>query len=239
MRTQEDKEKILDRYKPTKYLVDEISPNMIGYLLDHFRGSEKIVKYKQSGTAGPMVVNYSPDRDKKQNWFDPVQEKVWDILGSNCYVWGSNIFRVEKPHILHNDDYEEKIYPIYKTLVLPLEVSKPTNFVTFDQAYLDGPVKLFRGYDPVPESYYNKSLTDYSNIVNYTDKPFDKATHEKYLSHIPYQALHGLTVEKVVPWVPGNAIVFDMGRIHSASNFVAEGISHKIGFSIFTAKQFN
>ena len=198
MRTQEDKEKILDRYKPTKYLVDEISPNMIGYLLDHFRGSEKIVKYKQAGTAGPMVVNYSPDRDKKQNWFDPVQEKVWDILGSNCYVWGSNIFRVEKPHILHNDDYEEKIYPIYKTLVLPLEVSKPTNFVTFDQAYLDGPVKLFRGYDPVPESYYNKSLTDYSNIVNYTDKPFDKATHEKYLSHIPYQTLHGLTVEKVV-----------------------------------------
>ena len=239
MRTQEDKEKILDRYKPTKYLVDEISPNMIGYLLDHFRWTEKIVKYKQSGTAGPMVVNYSPDRDKKQNWFDPVQEKVWDILGSNCYVWGSNIFRVEKPHILHNDDYEEKIYPIYKTLVLPLEVSKPTNFVTFDQAYLDGPVKLFRGYDPVPESYYNKSLTDYSNIVNYTDKPFDKATHEKYLSHIPYQALHGLTVEKVVPWVPGNAIIFDMGRIHSASNFVAEGISHKIGSSIFTAKEFN
>ena len=110
MRTQEDKEKILDRYKPTKYLVDEISPNMIGYLLDHFRGSEKIVKYKQAGTAGPMVVNYSPDRDKKQNWFDPVQEKVWDILGSNCYVWGSNIFRVEK--LFHNDDYEEKFIHI-------------------------------------------------------------------------------------------------------------------------------
>jgi len=51
--------------------------------------------------------------------------------------------------------------------------------------------------------------------------------------------LHGLTVEKVLPWVPGNAIVFDMGRIPSASNFLAEGIEYKIGFSIFTAKDFN
>lgn len=238
MRTQEDKEKILDRYKPTRYLVDAVSSSMIEYCLDYFNGSEKILKYGLE-SAGPQVINYSPDRNEKQEWFTPVQELVWDILGSNCYVWGSNIFRVEKPHILHNDDYEEKIYPIYKTLVLPLEVSKPTNFVTFDQAYLDGPVKLFKGYDPVPNSYYNKSLTDYSNIINYTDKPFDKETHEKYLSHIPYEALHGLTVEKVIPWVPGNAIIFDMGRIHSASNFVAEGISHKIGFSIFTAKEFN
>ena len=59
------------------------------------------------------------------------------------------------------------------------------------------------------------------------------------MSHIPIEALHGLTVEKVVPWTPGNAIIFDMGRIHSASNFVAEGISHKVGYSIFTAKDYN
>ncbi len=239
MRTLEEKEKILDRYKPTHYKVGVVSKEMIGYLLDKFRGSEKIIKYKEAGSKGPVVMNYSPDREGMQGWFEPVQDLVWDLLGSNCYVWGSNIFRVEKPHIAHNDDYTEKNYPIYKTIVLPLEISKPTNFVTFDQAYLDGPVKLFRGYDPVPESYYNKSLTDYSDIINYTDKPFDKEIHEKYLSHIPIAALHGLTVEKVVPWTPGNAIIFDMGRIHSASNFVAEGISHKVGYSIFTAKDYN
>ena len=99
-----------------------------------------------------------------------------------CYRFNACKY-IEKPHIVHNDDYAEKIYPIYKTLVLPLEISEPTNFVTFDQAYLDGPVKLFRGYDPVPESYYNKSLTDYSNIINYTDKPFDEEIHQKYLSY--------------------------------------------------------
>ena len=239
MRTQDEKEKIIDRYKPSRYQVGAVSEHMISYLLDKFNGSEKIIKYKEAGSKGPVVMNYSPDREGMQPWFEPVQELVWDLLGSNCYVWGSNIFRVEKPHIAHNDDYEEKIYPIYKTIVMPLEIAEPTHFITFDQAYLDGPVKLFRGYDPVPESYYNKSLTDYSNIVNYTDKPFDKQVHEQYLSHIPYEALHGLTVEKVLPWVPGNAIIFDMGRIHSASNFNAHGIDYKIGYSIFTAKDYN
>jgi len=239
MRTLEEKEKILDRYKPTHYKVGVVSKEMIGYLLDKFRGSEKIIKYKEAGSKGPVVMNYSPDREGMKPWFEPVQDLVWDLLGSNCYVWGSNIFRVEKPHIAHNDDYTEKNYPIYKTVVLPLEISKPTNFVTFDQAYLDGPVKLFRGYDPVPESYYNKSLTDYSDIINYTDKPFDKEMHEKYLSHIPIEALHGLTVEKVVSWTPGNAIIFDMGRIHSASNFITQDIKYKIGYSIFTAKDYN
>ena len=61
----------------------------------------------------------------------------------------------------------------------------------------------------------------------------------KNICSIFNEALHGLTVEKVVLMGTGNAIVFDMGRIHSASNFVAEGIEYKIGFSIFTAKQFN
>ena len=84
MRTQEDKEKILDRYKPSKYLVGAVSPNMIKYCLDYFQGTEKIVKYKEAGSKGPVVVNYSPDRNEKQAWFNPVQELVWDLLGSNC-----------------------------------------------------------------------------------------------------------------------------------------------------------
>ena len=40
----QDKEKILDRYKPSKYLVGEVSPSMIEYLLEHFRGSRKNYK---------------------------------------------------------------------------------------------------------------------------------------------------------------------------------------------------
>jgi len=41
MRTQEEKEKILDRYKPSHYKVGVVSEQMISYLIDKFNGSNK------------------------------------------------------------------------------------------------------------------------------------------------------------------------------------------------------
>ena len=230
MRTIEQKKKITDRYETATVHKGVVNQGFIDYLLNQFHNSQKIEK-----NTGPVVMNYSPDRQKYEAWFTPVQNFVDHLIGESL-VWGSNIFRVETPHIIHNDDYEEKIYDIFKTVVIPLEISKPTNFVVFDQYYLDGPIKCHRGYSNIPESFYNKSLTDYSDIVNFTDKPFNEAIYKEYLTHVPYEALHGLTVESIVRWQPGDAITFDMGKLHSAVNFKEHNIDYKIGYSIFTAK---
>lgn len=230
MRTIEQKKKITDRYETATVHKGVVNQGFIYYLLNQFHNSQKIEK-----NTGPVVMNYSPDRQKYEAWFTPVQNFVDHLIGESL-VWGSNIFRVETPHIIHNDDYEEKIYDIFKTVVIPLEISKPTNFVVFDQYYLDGPIKCHRGYSNIPESFYNKSLTDYSDIVNFTDKPFNEAIYKEYLTHVPYEALHGLTVESIVRWQPGDAITFDMGKLHSAVNFKEHNIDYKIGYSIFTAK---
>ena len=48
-------------------------------------------------------MNYSPDREGIEEWFTPVQKFVDNLIGESL-VWGSNIFRVERPHIIHNDD---------------------------------------------------------------------------------------------------------------------------------------
>ena len=230
MRTLEQKKKITDRYESATLHKGVVNQGFIDYLLNQFNNSTVI-----ENNTGPVVMNYSPDREGIEEWFTPVQKFVDNLIGESL-VWGSNIFRVERPHIIHNDDYEEKIYDIFKTVVIPLEISKPTNFVVFDQYYLDGPVKCFRGYENVPETYYNKSLTDYSDIVNFTDEPFNEAIYKEYLTHVPYEALHGLTVEAIVRWQPGDAITFDMGKLHSAVNFKEHGIDYKIGYSIFTGK---
>jgi hypothetical protein len=230
MRTIEQKKKITDRYETATVHKGVVNQGFIDYLLNQFHNSQKIEK-----NTGPVVMNYSPDRQKYEAWFTPVQNFVDHLIGESL-VWGSNIFRVETPHIIHNDDYEEKIYDIFKTVVIPLEISKPTNFVVFDQYYLDGPIKCHRGYSNIPESFYNKSLTDYSDIVNFTDKPFNEAIYKEFLTHVPYEALHGLTVESIVRWQPGDAITFDMGKLHSAVNFKEHNIDYKIGYSIFTAK---
>lgn len=230
MRTDTQKKAITDRYESATLHKGIVNQGFIDYLLNQFHNSKHIEK-----NTGPVVMNYSPDREGLQEWFEPVQKFVDNLIGESL-VWGSNIFRVEKPHIIHNDDYHEKIYDIFKTIVIPLEISKPTNFVVFDQYYLDGPVKCFKGYENVPETYYNKILTDYSDIVGYTDEPFNKQIYNEYLTHVPYDALHGLTVESIVRWQPGDAITFDMGKLHSAVDFISQGIDYKIGYSIFTAK---
>jgi hypothetical protein len=230
MRTDAQKKAITDRYESATVHKNVVNQGFIDYLLNQFNSAEHIEK-----NTGPVVMNYSPDRDGPQEWFTPVQRFVDNLIGESL-VWGSNIYKVDYPHIVHNDDYHEKIYDIYKTVVLPLEVSKPTNFVVFDQYYLDGPVKCFRGWKDVPETYYNKSLTDYSDIVNITDEPFNKQIYNEYLTHVPYESLHGLTVESIVRWQPGDAITFDMGKLHSAVDFKAQDIDYKIGYSIFTAK---
>jgi hypothetical protein len=78
-----------------------------------------------------------------------------------------------------------------------------------------------------PDDY----VTDYKDIVNY--KPnvqFDPELHEKYLNHLPIENLHGLTIEKIVEWQPGQAVTFDRHQLHAAGS----GHQYKVGISIFT-----
>lgn len=78
-----------------------------------------------------------------------------------------------------------------------------------------------------PDDY----ITDYSQIKNYKDgAQFDLQTHKKYLSHIPIENLHGLTLDQVVPWKVGQAVTFDRTQLHAAGS----GHDFKIGISIFT-----
>jgi len=78
-----------------------------------------------------------------------------------------------------------------------------------------------------PDGY----VTDYSDIVNYTpNSQFDLDLHEKYLQHIPIENLHGLTIDRVVPWQLGQVITFDRTQLHAAGS----GHEFKIGISIFT-----
>jgi hypothetical protein len=74
---------------------------------------------------------------------------------------------------------------------------------------------------------------DYTNIVNYNPSlKFDKDIHENNLSHVPIENLHGLTLDSIVFWNPGNCIVFDRNQIHSAGN----GHKEKIGITVFTRR---
>jgi hypothetical protein len=90
-------------------------------------------------------------------------------------------------------------------------------------------VRARSGDTKPPDDY----VTDYKDIVNYcANTKFDLDIHQQYLSHIPIENLHGLTVDRIIPWQVGQVLTFDRNQIHSAGS----GHKFKIGISIFTYK---
>jgi hypothetical protein len=59
---------------------------------------------------------------------------------------------------------------------------------------------------------------DYNLLSGYdADKKFDPDIHQRYLSHVDINDLHGLTWDQAVPWTPGLGISFDRDQLHASS----------------------
>lgn len=70
------------------------------------------------------------------------------------------------------------------------------------------------GYmQPGPRVNCYHELTGYQENLS-----FDPDFHEQYLSDIPINDLHGLSVDQVVEWENGSAIVFDRDQLHCSSS---------------------
>lgn len=62
-------------------------------------------------------------------------------------------------------------------------------------------------------------LNNYELLSDYQpDQLFDKKIHEKYLTEIPIEDLHGLTIESIIDWQPNAVLIFDREQLHSSSN---------------------
>lgn len=60
---------------------------------------------------------------------------------------------------------------------------------------------------------------DYTQLTDYVPgQAFDTAVHAQYLQHIDIEDLEGFTVESIISWQPGAAIVFDREQIHSSGS---------------------
>ena len=229
MRTDQQKQEILSRLEPTQVYENVLDSAWLSRLKTIFKDGEKTYK-----NTGPVTMDFFPEKTGYTQWFTELNTLLKPYVGNDYGIFAGNFFQVKKPHILHNDDSVRWVPRLHKTVVIPIEIEKPSNFAVFDQCYLDGPVKIRSRHKPAKNVYYNQDLYDNSKLINYTGHAFDEILYEKYFTHQDLNAFWGLSVEQIVPWRPGNVIVFDTARIHSAVNFNAQGISQKLGLSIFT-----
>ena len=132
---------------------------------------------------------------------------------------------------LPNKDGEWQYVPDIREL-LETCVSNPDSVVDFD---VDA--DFIKELENLVEARSNQKLSkvdgrtyDYSDVENYDpDATFDPELHQKYLSHIGIESLHGLSIESAAQWNPGDCIRFSRRQLHAAGS----GHSEKVGVTVF------
>lgn len=235
MRSEQDKKIIAGNIGDPYQIADFITQSERQALIDFFNNSERHV-HKHTG---PVTIDVTQDELAGEP-FNGILERLQSVIGP-FRVWTALYFKTDRPHIIHNDDAFN--YPLcYKGINIPLDFeidhADPVTYPQlcfFDQYYLDGPSKFFKGSSDI-KAFYNLSVYDYSEVRNLSSVPFPADIKQKYFPSMPDSWLEGLSLNSAFTQTPGSITVFDTVRLHCASDFRLNGIDGKLGLSIFTER---
>jgi len=249
-----------------------ITSDEITSLLEYFRLID------DRTDSRPDVVSKHPQWDK-DHWPQGIIKRILDQVLDKEYLVEEVIFNHSKISFGLHADSGVSDQPIYKAILIPLEVTENSGTAFFNNYWLfpsakftrqkfnpldytvfdcdDNPVKvnlkeflqnrdssLFPTYtdtyinDLIETRLNNTGYTktdvrtdQYEKITGYVaDGKFNQTIYNQYLQHIAFDDLTGLTIDQVVPWVPGEVIVFDRTQLHCATS----GHQSKLGITVFT-----
>lgn len=210
--------------KPFQVL-DFIDYKYLAVLMSEHRNNPDVI----SKNTGPQVSH---------NMDSPIIEWCIAKLKQNFGefdVLNTQVFETTYPHILHNDwSPDDRGEGLAFLIPLAHDGDENPNFVVYDQYYRTGAVKLYGGGPGPRKVYYNKPLLSYEDVENLNEDPFDQEFYDKYLTHLKPNWVQGLSVNSLFEWKPTSMICFHRNNIHSASDFRKQGVTKKVGLSIFT-----
>lgn len=180
-------------------------------------------------TRKDSQMNPATGPSKFKEMFLPKLSAIFDDKEIVCE--GSNFTEWHKAVPVHTDGYQllysskedlEKNQEILGFAVLvPLRTDTgigDPGTIMFDQTLYGGGVN-FNENKSHPKD--NPTINDVSLVSNYTNKEFDKTDpNYQLISHLPDEMLYGLSINKVIKWHPGDAIVWHRSQFHCSSKFV-------------------
>ena len=213
-----------------KQIMNFISASENNALIEYFNTQEKIVK-----NTGPVVVNI----DLTNPTFKDIFTRLEVIIGE-AEVMSAIIFETPWAHVIHNDVDKNFITP-YKAVTIPLRLcgdvkDEDIKLMMFDQYYYHDGKKFMNGGTKTKNFYSHGPLLEYTDVSYTNDKGIPNKIKEKYLTHLQPSWLEGLSLHSYFPWKINSAIIFDVARLHSSSDFNALGVETKMAMSIFTAR---
>lgn len=184
-----------------------------------------------------------------------IRPKIYEHFGDDIVFYsdvskdpisvGDQFFKSVKPYGLHTDAVTHiNGYRPYKDIIIPIELDQitETKYVTFNQRYRGRATHFMRGRDI-------GSFANYANVVrhqSYEEYGVEGIDHsgkddlllrELMPSHIPMDIYDGLTIEKVLPWRPGCAIIHDASVLHAPADYRTQGCGYKVGLTLHLMKE--
>ena len=170
-----------------------------------------------------------------------IHEKLLEHIGEHqldFFAWQEAIL----PWKIHADLrwYADKIP--HKVILIPLDVISDkegwddTHSITFKQRnYLrNNPNTDIGKKGNSDQKSWKRAIDNLNTEGCINGYAIDEDTWKNYLSHVPYEHLEGLEIDKIYKWKPGSAIIWDANQLHCADNFLARKIRTKLSIIAMT-----
>ena len=227
----------------------ESSPKVI----KNFINIKEVKQFLELYEELPIAVNNLKQKVIKKRWLDGFGKELETLFksklksvigdfrmdnlttedGKECF----GLFQESRnPLKLHVDAGFNLKDLIYKQTLIPLSEYGET--VIFKNRYYGVSTNFTKDKNELAENSpenFKKGKNSRSNehLKMYSDKPFDRSDHEKYLKHEDIDNLKGMEIELVYKWNPGDLLIFDRTSLHCSSFNIK---NKKIGLTTFTKK---
>jgi hypothetical protein len=157
---------------------------------------------------------------------------------SDFFFWQQGIFAPHTDSIIHIANYIP-----YKDVLIPLEMYNNADapYYSLNQRWYGRGCHFKYSYDDHIFSLYsdilkNKPYYEYPFFKYYEynkSKMISKEWYDQYFDkRYPYKMLEGFSINKMVPWTPGSAIINDTSVIHGATNYKKRNGKFKLGITL-------
>lgn len=227
---QERIDKLKEIKEPPQVIHNFFSKEEIEYLISKQKEFEIVNK---KGLVNNWRYSNQPE------FVEWLENKFKTVLTRDFEMHGGNFFKTNIPFFVHTDTAKDHDFVPYKNIVVPLimqEDDHPCYTVMFKQRWYGEATMFWKGpmfLNGKPD--YNHKVVDYSELEGYTNSNISVNDYTRFLTHLPYNNLHGLSTEMVLEWKLGSIIIFDCTQLHSSNDFTSMGSSNpKYALSYFS-----
>lgn len=186
-----------------------------------------------------------------------IEERIRPLLDREFTVRWAWINDICQPLWIHSDTGSDPKLAPYKICLITLDIQPApakSHLVLFHQRHtgtaaaflrgtrehsvFQGPHNNFRNGGKIVGPLHNGRILqvydpyDFVHFYN-EDREFDRDLYQRYLGHLDYSNLRGLTLDRVLETKIGQLVMWDAGQLHCSSQWSSPAIQRKVTLNLF------